>query len=138
MPLARARSSAHSFRVHSRAYFNRRACSSGIFTHFSAASGPGSSKLLRKLKHGGALLDKLSSGARKIYCKFTSRALHGNLKNLLSGLHVAGSNGSSSLYTGVNGSEKITAASVSKTPAPLFYRYNGAALNNAHFCPHRK
>ena len=127
MPLARARSSAHRSRVHSRAYCNRRACCSGIFTHFSTASGPGSSKLLRKLKHGGALLDRFSSGARKIYCKFTSRALQRNLKNLLSGLHVARSNGPSSLYTGVNGSEKITAASVSKTPAPLFYRYNGGS-----------
>ena len=127
MPLARARSSAHRSRVHSRAYCNRRACSSGIFTHFSTASGPGSSKLLRKLKHGGALLDRYSSGARKIYWKFTSHALHGNLKNLLSGLHVARSNGPSSLYTGVNGSEKITAASVSKTPPPFFYGYNGGS-----------
>ena len=66
MPLARARSSAHRSRVHSRAYRNRRACSSGIFTHFSTASGPDSSKLLRKLKHGGALLDRFSSEARKI------------------------------------------------------------------------
>ena len=78
-------------------------------------------------EHGGALLDRFSSGARKIYWKFTSRALHGNLKNLLSGLHVARSNGPSSLYTGVDGSEKITAASVSKTPAPLFYGYNGGS-----------
>ena len=103
MPLTRARSSAHRSRIHSRAYCNRRTCSSGVFTHFSTASGPGSSKLLRKLKHGGALLDRFSSGARKIYCKFTSRALHGNLKNLLSGLHVERSNGPSTLYTGVNG-----------------------------------
>ena len=44
-------------------------------------------------KHGGALLDRFSSGARKIYCKFTSRALHRNLKNLLFGLHVVRSNG---------------------------------------------
>ena len=118
MPLARARSSAHRFRVHSRAYCNRRACSSGIFTHFSTASGPGSSKLLRKLDTKQAwwsfARDRFSSGARKIYWKFTSHALHGNLKNLLSGLHVA----RSSLYTGINGSEKIAAASVSKTPAP--------------------
>ena len=53
----------------------------------------------------GPFFDCYSSGARKIQCKFTSRALQGNLKNLLSGLHVARSNGPGSLYTGVNGSE---------------------------------
>ena len=109
---------AHRSRVHSRAYCNRRACCSGIFTHFSTASGRGSSKLLRKLKHGGALLEGFSVQIHKP-CTPTEP------EELVVSSPLGRSNGPSSLYTGVNGSENITAASGGSKPPPEVNRIRG-------------